>query len=110
MYGGTEFPLASLTPPPEQKLDRVLREKQGLDKQRQDRLISSVSQTLTTAVNQKLDRVVKNEVKAQVVPSEWSSLWLLSGSAMCRHSLCVSVCVCVCVCDPCLLLYDFFVY
>lgn len=52
----------------QQKLDRVLRDKQGLDKQRQDRLISSVSQTLTTAVNQKLDRVVKNEFKAQVIP------------------------------------------
>lgn len=55
----------------EQKLDRVLRDKQTLDKQRQDRLISSVSQTLTTAVNTKLDKVVKSEMKNNVLPCEW---------------------------------------
>ena len=55
----------------EQKLDRVLRDKQTLDKQRQDRLISSVSQTLTTAVNTKLDKVVKSEMKNNILPCEW---------------------------------------
>ena len=61
----------SLTILAEQKLDRVLRDKQTLDKQRQDRLISSVSQTLTTAVNTKLDKVVKSEMKNNVLPCEW---------------------------------------
>ena len=54
----------------QQRIDRVLKEKQTLDKQKQDRLISSLSQTLTTAVNTKLDKLVKNEMKTQVVPSE----------------------------------------
>ena len=55
---------------PEQRMDKILRDKQTLDKQRQDRLISSVSQTLTTAVNTKLDKLVRNEMKGQVVPGK----------------------------------------
>ena len=66
--GGWSIPWLVLA---EQKLDRVLRDKQSLDKQRQDRLISSVSQTLTTAVNTKLDKVVKSEMKNNVLPGEW---------------------------------------
>ena len=41
-----------------------------MDKQRQDRLIASISQTLTTAVNTKLDKVVKSEMKNNVLPCE----------------------------------------
>ena len=68
VYKRLEYSLTALA---EQKLDRVLRDKQTLDKQRQDRLISSVSQTLTTAVNTKLDKVVKSEMKNNVLPCEW---------------------------------------
>lgn len=61
---------SSLTFLSEQKLDRLLKDKQTMDKQRQDRLIASISQTLTTAVNTKLDKVVKSEMKNNVLPSE----------------------------------------
>ena len=52
----------------EQKLDRVLKDKQVLDRQRQDKLISTISQTLTSAVHVKLEKVVKSEMKGQVTP------------------------------------------
>ena len=61
---------SSLTLLSEQKLDRVLKDKQTMDKQRQDRLIASISQTLTTAVNTKLDKVVRSEMKNNVLPCE----------------------------------------
>ncbi len=51
-------------------MDRALKEKQSVDKQRQDRLISSISSTLTTAVNTKLDKLVRSEMKSQVVPGK----------------------------------------
>ena len=51
-------------------MDRALKEKQVLDRQRQDKLISTVAQTLTSAVNTKLERVVKTEMKNQVVPGK----------------------------------------
>lgn len=49
-------------------MDRVLKDKQVLDRQRQDKLISTVSQTLTSAVHAKLEKVVKSEMKNQVTP------------------------------------------
>ena len=49
-------------------MDRVLKDKQALDRQRQDKLISTVSQTLTSAVNAKLEKVVKSEMKSHVTP------------------------------------------
>ncbi len=49
-------------------MERALKDKQSVEKQRQDRMISSVSQTLTTAVNSKLDKLVRSEMKSQVVP------------------------------------------
>ena len=52
----------------EQKLDRVMKDKQALDKQRQDKLITALSSTFTTAVNAKLDRLVKSEMKNSVFP------------------------------------------
>ena len=55
-------------------MDRVLKDKQVLDRQRQDKLISTVSQTLTAAVNMKLEKVVKSEMKSQVVPGMTDSL------------------------------------
>ena len=57
----------------EQKLDSVLKERQVLDRQKQDKLISTVSQTLTAAVNAKLDKVVKTEMKTHVIPGECES-------------------------------------
>ena len=39
-----------------------------MDRQRQDKLISTVSQTLTSAVHVKLEKVVKSEMKTHVTP------------------------------------------
>jgi hypothetical protein len=52
----------------EQRFDRILRDKQALDKQRQDRLVTTLSNTLTTAVNAKLDKLIKAEMKNSVLP------------------------------------------
>ncbi len=60
----------------EQRLDRILKEKQVLDKQKQDRLISTLSHTLTTAVNVKLDKLVKIEMKNSVVPGRFGKILL----------------------------------
>lgn len=49
-------------------MDRVLKDKQTLDKQKQDKLITSLSSTLTTAVHAKLDKLVKTELKNSVLP------------------------------------------
>ena len=49
----------------------MLKDKQVLDRQRQDRLISTVSQTLTSAVHAKLEKVVKSEMKSQVTPGRY---------------------------------------
>ena len=62
-------PFLDLLPLSEQRFDKMMRDKQLMDKQRQDRLISSLSQTLTTAVNTKLEKLVKNEIKNSVIPS-----------------------------------------
>lgn len=45
-----------------------MKDKQALDKQRQDKLITALSGTLTTAVNAKLDKLVKTEMKNSVFP------------------------------------------
>ena len=47
----------------EQRLDKVLKEKQQAEKQRHERLVQTLSQTVTTAVNARLDKVVKSEMK-----------------------------------------------
>ena len=52
----------------EVRLEKVVRERQVMDRQRQDKLISTVSQTLTSAVHVKLEKVVKNEMKTNVNP------------------------------------------
>ena len=54
----------------EQRLDRVLKERSSLDKQRQDKLISTISTTLSTAVKTKMDHLVRNEMKNLVIPSK----------------------------------------
>jgi enhancer of mRNA-decapping protein 4 len=58
----------------QQRLDKVLKEKQLVDRQRQDKLISTVSQTLTSAVHVKLEKVVKSEMKTHVTPAVSRSL------------------------------------
>ena len=55
----------------EQKLDRFIKDKQALDKQRQDKLITTLSSTLTTAVNAKLDKLIKTEIKNSVLPGRY---------------------------------------
>jgi len=47
-----------------------MKEKQSLDKMKQDKLISSLSQTLTAAVHAKLDKVVRTEMKNAVLPGQ----------------------------------------
>ena len=54
------------------KLDKVLKEKQLVDRQRQDKLISTVSQTLSSAVHVKLEKCVKSEMKSHVTPGTWN--------------------------------------
>lgn len=44
-----------------------------MDKQKQDRLISSLSGTLTTAVNAKLDKLIKVEMKNNILPGKSDS-------------------------------------
>ena len=39
-----------------------------MDKQKQDKLITTLSHTLTTAVNAKLDKLIKMEMKNSIVP------------------------------------------
>ena len=89
----------TLTQVAEQRLDKVLKERQLVDRQRQDKLISTVSQTLTSAVHVKLEKVVKTEVKTHVTPGDTGSP---SNLALSIHGFslfgaCVCVCVCVCV-------------
>ena len=57
----------------------MAKERQVMDRQRQDKLLSTVSQTLTSAVNAKLEKLVKTEMKTHVIPGGW-----------------VGECVCVC--------------
>lgn len=64
----------------EQRLDRVMKDKQTLDKQRQDRLITTLSSTLTTAVNAKLDKLIKVEMKNNVIPGTKLSIVSLDSS------------------------------
>ena len=42
-----------------------------------DRMTQSVSQSVTSAVNSKLDKLVKNEMKNTVVPSKKEILHIL---------------------------------
>ena len=51
-------------------VERSLQERQGVDQQRHEQLLSVVSQSLTETVNSKLDKVMKTEMKQSVVPSE----------------------------------------
>lgn len=60
--------LTLLPLPLEQRLDRILKDKQALDKQKQDRLITTLSSTLTTAVNTKMDKLIRTEIKNCILP------------------------------------------
>ena len=88
-------------------MERVMREKQAMDKQKQDKLIGSVSQTLTTAVNTKLDKLVRNEMKTQVLPGMGTdTLYYMythtnTGICSCLSSKPVFICVsCSFTCSP----------
>ena len=60
----------------------MLKEKQTLDKQKQDKLITTLSGTLTTAVNAKLDKLVKAEMKNNVLPGKlYHRHWYLRAHA-----------------------------
>jgi enhancer of mRNA-decapping protein 4 len=50
------------------RLEKAVRERQLVDRQRQDKLLSTVSQTLSSAVNAKLEKVVRTEMKTHVTP------------------------------------------
>ncbi len=54
-----------------------MKDKQALDKQRQDKLITTLSATLTTAVNAKLDKLIKTEMKNNVLPGTCRCLQFL---------------------------------
>ncbi|KAI8504482.1 enhancer of mRNA decapping 4 [Branchiostoma belcheri] len=56
------------------RLDEALRERQDLDKQKQERLLSTVSQTLNSSITSKLEKCVKQEVKNSVLPAVTKSL------------------------------------
>lgn len=73
----------------EQKLDRILKDKQLLDKQKQDKLITTLSNTLTTAVNAKLDKLVKTEMKNTILPGRIprSSIILTHTSKVVQQSV-----------------------
>ncbi|XP_070576076.1 enhancer of mRNA-decapping protein 4-like isoform X2 [Ptychodera flava] len=51
------------------RLDMALSEKQTMDKQKQEKLLETVSQTLSTTITQKLEKTVKVEMKNSVVPA-----------------------------------------
>ena len=51
-----------------------MKDKQSLDKQRQDKLITTLSGTLTTAVNAKLDKLIKTEIRNSVLPGTYVML------------------------------------
>ncbi|XP_065915846.1 enhancer of mRNA-decapping protein 4-like [Dysidea avara] len=55
-------------------VERSLQERQGVDQQRHEQLLSVVSQSLTETVNSKLDKVMKTEMKQSVVPTVSRSL------------------------------------
>ena len=75
-----------------------MKDKQLLDKPKHDRLISTVSQTLTTAVHTKLDKLIKAEMRASAVPGEGRTLSVCpisccqcAGYSIHNHN-CVSCC------------------
>ncbi len=50
------------------RLDRVLREKQSQDKARTDKMTSTLNASLTSALKNKLDHLVRSEIKNIVLP------------------------------------------
>lgn len=54
----------------ELSMERSLQEREGVDQQRHEQLLSIVSQSLTQTVNSKVDKVMKTEMKQSVVPSK----------------------------------------
>ncbi|XP_041454120.1 enhancer of mRNA-decapping protein 4-like isoform X1 [Lytechinus variegatus] len=51
-----------------QRLSLALQEKTNLDKQKQERLLETVTQTLKQQVTSRLDKTVRTEIEAKVVP------------------------------------------
>ena len=56
--------------PLDARLDRVLRERSSSDKVRADKLASTLTTSLTGAVKNKLDHLVKSEMKSIILPCE----------------------------------------
>ena len=54
----------------DERLERVLREKLTSEKARHDKLTSTLTSSLTGAVKNKLDHLVKAEMKNLVLPGE----------------------------------------
>ena len=54
----------------EEKIDAGFRDQQLADKQRQDRLMSTVQQSVATSLQGRVDRAVKQEIKNTVIPSK----------------------------------------
>ncbi|XP_006822030.2 enhancer of mRNA-decapping protein 4-like [Saccoglossus kowalevskii] len=52
-----------------QRLDAALHERQSMDKQKQEKLLETVSQTLSTTITQKLEKTVRAEMKNCVLPA-----------------------------------------
>lgn len=72
-------------------MEKILREKQQSEKQRNDRLIQTLSQAVTTTVNARIDKAVKSEMKSAVIPSEeitisfsvdWDTLGIFSSPSL----------------------------
>ena len=55
---------------PGQRLNTALQEKEALDKQKQERLLETVSKTLKQSVTSRLDNTVKAEITNKVVPGK----------------------------------------
>ena len=53
-----------------QRLNTALQEKSTLDKQKQERLLETVSQTLKQSVTSRLDNTIKSEISTKVVPGK----------------------------------------
>lgn len=56
----------------EKKIDAGFRDRQLADRQRTDRLVSAVQQSVASSLQGRVDRVVKQEIKNVVIPSKFS--------------------------------------
>lgn len=55
---------------PAQHIQQALSDRDSVEKQRQERLISNLTQTLERTVTQRLDKAVKDEMRRSVVPGK----------------------------------------